>query len=160
MGLSFKDSKFYLIFIITSVFSDSSTTRHAAVSVVADNKLYILGGLTTEPQIISTDSLFYVDLTKDFDATNVPWVENDKLPIRNSWSVGAVGGSNKLTIFLFGGTMRNPTSKKFDFTNLIYAYDVNTKIWNAPKTTGITPVNRRGSSAVVDSNGKMYIFGG
>ena len=56
--------------------------------------------------------------------------------------------------------MVNPISYKYDFTNLLYAYDVNTKVWNTPKTTGVTPINRRDGSAVVDDKGKMYIFGG
>src|SRR5687767_3730205 len=105
MSLNSQDSKlqliFIIIFIINNAFSDHNATRYAAVSVVVDNRLYIFGGLNSEKALIVTDSLFYVDLTKNFDVTNVPWVENDKLPIGNSLSVGAVGGSNNATIFLF-----------------------------------------------------------
>src|SRR5215213_6984853 len=140
MGLNFKNSKlqliFVLIFIINNAFSDYSATRYVAVSAVVDNKLYIFGGISLGKAVITTDSLFYVDLTKDFYITNVPWVENDKLPIGISWSVGALGGSNKSTIFLSGGLMVNQNSGNTDFTNLLYAYDVNTKVWNTPKTTG------------------------
>src|SRR5687767_14795176 len=121
MGLKFQNRKLYLIFIIifivNNALSDYTATRFAAVSVVVDNKLYILGGVSLEKPVTTPDSLFYVDLTKDFDVPNVPWVENNKSPIGSAWSLGAVGGSNKSTIFLFGGIMVNAISGKSDFTN-------------------------------------------
>ena len=37
--------------------------------VVVDNKIYVLGGFSAGTSS-STDALFYVDLTRDFDAYN------------------------------------------------------------------------------------------
>lgn len=158
MSLNFKVSKFYLIFILTiivnHVFSDTTTTHYAAVNVVVDNKLYIVGGYSLALKS-SLDSIIYVDLTSDFDATNVSWVNSNNIPVKTSWGAGVVGGSNKSTIFLFGGFI-NPTKE----TDLVHTYDANTKVWDVQKTTGTTPINRRQSGVVVGCNGKMYVFGG
>src|SRR6185369_11144850 len=121
----------------------------------------ILGGFSIELKSI-LDSIVYLDLTKDFNLSSAPIVNEaaNKIPVRTSWGVAAVGGINKSTIFLVGGIMMNSNSNANNFDNLFYTYDVNTKVWDNPKATGIAPANRRESSAVVDVNGKIYIFGG
>jgi N-acetylneuraminic acid mutarotase len=163
MTLNFKNSQLYLlfivIFIINNAFTDPNISRYAAVSVVTDNQLYIIGGYSIELGSF-TDSFFYVNLTNNFNITNVPWVEGNKTPVRTAWGVGAVGGSNKSIIFIIGGIMVNSTTNIIDKTSLIYTYDVNEKVWNIPKTTGISPDNIQENSIVVDNKGRIYIFGG
>src|SRR5437016_3499854 len=159
MGLNFKNSKVYLIIvfalIVSKTLSDFTIPRYSAVSVVVDNKLYIIGGYSARINS-PTDALFYLNLTSDFNVTNVPWVDSTKIPVASVWSLAS---SNKSTIFLIGGIMLNSTNFNLNNDSLVYTYDVNQKIWTIPKMTGLQPANRRESSSVVDNNGKIYFFG-
>ncbi|RHZ53543.1 hypothetical protein Glove_441g64 [Diversispora epigaea] len=132
----------------------NATANHN--SVIIDNQLLIFGGLKTENDY--TYELFYLDLLKSFDNTNLSWnlIPEGNLPISTSYSTASVSSDNS-TIFLIGGFMKNK-NKDFDYSSLIYTYNYSTKKWDKPSITGDIPPAGQATRGVIDKSEYIGTF--
>ncbi|GBC05035.1 hypothetical protein RclHR1_00060048 [Rhizophagus clarus] len=140
------------------------TSRHLHAATYVDNKLYILSGLddnVNEPLGavgIGGKQFFYLDVSVPFSTSALVWNDLSKDNIVPS-QIGATavkGGANNDTIILYGG--RNLT--QVESKSLIYTFDTQTDSWNVPIISGESSIKRRSLTAIIDYQGKIYLFGG
>ncbi|CAG8821227.1 14910_t:CDS:2, partial [Dentiscutata erythropus] len=81
------------------------------------------------------------------------------LPVEITWATACVGGKNNATIFVFGGINRYTNSLSDNMDKLINTFDTISQKWSTPQIEG-EPLRRLNSQAVIDTEGKMYMFGG
>ncbi|CAG8477789.1 16811_t:CDS:2 [Acaulospora colombiana] len=137
-------------------FAPEPRSQHS--SVLVDSKLYVLGGKLSDQSISS--ELFYLDLSKSFTTSNVPWKNLPSIPVQSCSAAAAVGGSDNLTIYLFGGIMRDPTTSNPSFNELVYTFDTNSQTWGTPLFYNDQPSRRYAMSAEVTKDEKIFIYGG
>ncbi len=79
--------------------------RLAHTAITVDNKLYFFGGVDVS-NIFTTD-IFYLDLTKLFNAVAPSWNDisaSSAIPFRSTWAaIALTSNNNNLTIYLIGG---------------------------------------------------------
>ncbi|CAG8519018.1 5631_t:CDS:2 [Ambispora gerdemannii] len=104
-------------------------SRYAHTATLIGTKLYFLGGIGASPDGTFTNSsspradFFTLDLSASFDTgkDRVPWEDLKKTDAsvpEVAWGTAAVGGTNKATIYLFGGSMSGDSPiRLFDTTN-------------------------------------------
>ncbi|PKK72337.1 galactose oxidase [Rhizophagus irregularis] len=136
------------------------TLRHLHAATVIDDKLYILSGMDdTIGGIVGGTQFFYLNVSAPFN-TQMPLYWHDltsKNIVPPQIGVTAVkGGADNNTLILYGG--RNLTS--IESKALVYAYDTQGNSWNIPTISGENHIKRRSLTAVVDYQGKVYLFGG
>ncbi|RIA84637.1 hypothetical protein C1645_408078 [Glomus cerebriforme] len=134
--------------------------RISHTATFINDKLYILGGesLSTDPTIeeITQNEFFYLDCSESFNTMNLTWNFLSNIGIPSRWAAASVkGGINNYTLFLYGGF----SSLKNDL-NLVYTYDTQNSSWNIPNINEYNITNKRSLGAIIDYNGKMYLFGG
>jgi hypothetical protein len=123
-----------------------------------DKQLWIFGGGTMENgALVPTGDVFYVDLAKEFDTTNVQYENQKASPFSCAWCQSAM--VRKEQIFFFAGAMVEPGTPKLT-KSIVQAYDIKAKNWTIPEITGMSPLRRRELQPVSDQNGKIYMFGG
>ncbi|GBC02324.1 hypothetical protein RclHR1_04570011 [Rhizophagus clarus] len=124
--------------------------RLAHTSVLVENKLYFIGGITNDP-LKASKELFYLDVSKQFDVSTPPWVDTTiTIPFRSSYATVAMRNvNNNPTIYLIGG-FNAP---------LLSTLDLNTSKWSNPFFKE-EPLTRSGMKSVIDDTGKIYIYGG
>lgn len=162
--LLFNLIQFLLIEINGLAVTFKPTLRHLHAATVIDNKLYILSGIDDnigEPLGlvgIGGKQFFYLDVSTPFDTQTLYWHDLTSSNIVPSQiGVTAVkGGANNNTLILYGG--RNLT--KIESKPLVYAYDTQGNSWHIPTISGENYIKRRSLTAVVDYQGKVYLFGG
>ncbi|CAI2166040.1 16074_t:CDS:2 [Funneliformis geosporum] len=80
---------------------------------------------------------------------------NEAGDIKLTSAASVRGGINNKTLFLHGG---------FPYTEnevtLVYTFDTQSNSWSIPKITGDITIRKDNLKAIVDDNGKMYLFGG
>ncbi|CAG8551490.1 13072_t:CDS:2 [Funneliformis caledonium] len=135
-----------------------ATKRFAHTATLIDDKLYILGGRDEKdaPDKVGKE-FFYLDVSVPFNTQKILW--HDLTSINNvpshlaSSSVN--GGANNKTLFLCGGIPKFGVAM-----SLVYAFDTQSNSWSIPTITGDYAVRKDNIMAVVDGNGKMYMFSG
>jgi hypothetical protein len=156
--------QFLLIEINCVVVPFKPTLRHLHAATVVDNKLYILSGRddnANEPLGavgIGGKQFFYLDVSAPFNTQTLFWHDLTSGNIFPS-QIGATavkGGPNNNTIVLYGG--RNLT--QIESKPLVYMFDTQGNSWHIPTISGENNVKRRSLTAVIDYQGKMYLFGG
>ena len=140
------------------LFQPQRRILHTATYI--NNILYIFGGesISTSPTIneVALNEFFYLDCSKPFITTNLPWqyLPNTGAPSR--WSAASArGGVNNNTLFLYGG-FSSPENE----TGLVYTYDTQSGLWNILNVKEDNDTRKRSLEAVSDYNGQMYLFGG
>ncbi|GBB98156.1 hypothetical protein RclHR1_03150019 [Rhizophagus clarus] len=133
--------------------------RFAQTSALIGNKIYYMGGVVPLPEPIISD-FFYLDtsILSSTDSTTLPWTELTGLDnLFTSWGTAVAGGANKDLFVLFGGNM-TPAEN----SSLVIVYDTSSNTWSKPTISAPQgePARKIKTQAVVDSTGKMYIFGG
>ncbi|PKY40310.1 galactose oxidase [Rhizophagus irregularis] len=118
-----------------------------------------MGGVVPLPEPIISD-FFYLDTSvlSSTDSTTLPWTELTGLDnLFTSSGTAVAGGANKDLFILFGGNM-TPAEN----SSLVIVYYTNNNTWSKPVISAPQgePARKRKTQAVVDSAGKMYIFGG
>ncbi|RHZ53499.1 hypothetical protein Glove_441g75 [Diversispora epigaea] len=128
-------------------------------SVIINNQLLIFGGIKTDADYIfvSAYELFYLDLLKPFDNTNLSWnlIPEGNLLICVSLSAAVVTSDNS-TVFLIGGFLMTK-NRDYNYSSLVYEYNYSTKKWDTPSITGVVPA-RQAIRGVIDNSGIIYIF--
>jgi hypothetical protein len=144
---------FQLLATVVNSYTLLNRVQHTASYV--DNKIYFLGGSTNEKTY--TNDFFYLDVSKPFTLdSDLPIVDlSDKTSIPNhATATSSVCGSNKDTIFLFGGTFEDDTAP------LVFAFNISNPVWTIVNDKGSKPIRRSLSSGVCSENAKIYSFGG
>ncbi|CAI2182949.1 16073_t:CDS:2 [Funneliformis geosporum] len=119
-----------------------------------------MGGFVSQPEPIISD-FFYLDISTltSTDMETLPWTQLTGLDnLFTSWGTAVAGGANKDLFVLFGGQMTPVES-----SSIVIVYDTKSNTWSKPEIstlTGDEPLRRKQTQAVIDSAGKMYIFGG
>ncbi|RHZ45758.1 hypothetical protein Glove_655g13 [Diversispora epigaea] len=159
MYLPFKIFKFilYTLLLINSILCYDPPKRRLHNSVIIDDRLLIFNGIT----IADTSELFYLDLSKSFDNSNLTWtlISKGSPPVYTSRSTAVLSLDNS-TIYLYGGFMKDKNTLDYDYSNLVYSYDYPTSTWSAPKFDGDVVTPRQDIKGVIDNSGIIYIFGG
>ncbi|CAJ0827633.1 13325_t:CDS:2 [Entrophospora sp. SA101] len=158
----------FLIFLILLkclflvVNSAPTDPRLVHVTVIVNNNLYVMGGISNG---LSSKEFFSLDLSQEFDVTTPPWkdlTETSPLPVSISWAK-ASSNTNNDTIFLFGGIMLDAVTGELNSKNVVYTHDFKSNQWlvNPPAFQGTAPETRREFASVSDPlTGKLYIHGG
>ncbi|RIA85749.1 hypothetical protein C1645_879109 [Glomus cerebriforme] len=126
----------------------------AHTATLLDNKLYILGGTDAKLNFIQKD-LFYLDVSVPFNTQNLSWqdLSNIDLVPPHYFAAAIKGGANNDTLILYGGDTSDKTM------SLVYTFDPQRIVWDNPKIIGVNTI-RKFELIGVNSNGKMYLFGG
>ncbi|CAI2174747.1 4229_t:CDS:2 [Funneliformis geosporum] len=141
-------------------FTPKGRLAHSSVLVV--DKLYFFGGAGGDTDIeliqIATE-VFYLDVTKPFDIKIPPLTRLSNIPFGSVWATVEYNNiNNDQNIYLFGGYMLDNYLSD-SFNSIIYRFNVNSSTWWIPPVGGTSPERRRDIKAV-NSDGKLYIFGG
>ncbi|GBB86007.1 hypothetical protein RclHR1_12450002 [Rhizophagus clarus] len=151
----------YLIYEVQS-FTPAARAIHSTVFVENNNRLYFLGGEISGN--IPVNEVFYLDVSKKFDAAYPPWTDLtpfSAIPFRSSWAgVSIKNINNDPIINLFGGYMLDNKINQDSFTSIIHTFNVTSQQWSIPQIQGKSPTRRRNMKAVMDDSGILYIFGG
>src|SRR5687767_873310 len=96
----------FLILFIHSFFEVETFTslgRFGHSSVLAENKLYFLGGVIND----GSNEVFYLDVSQQFNIASPPFIDvtaSEGIPFKSSWGTVLLSDiNNEQTIFLFGG---------------------------------------------------------
>src|SRR6266480_5134186 len=136
--------------IITLTIAQPTIIRCCHSSTVANNKLYVGGGLTgLGNDDIWTDDFFSLDLTKQFSTLspdNMPYEVHTKVPVRSNAHTLVYAKDEKggMMIYFFGGFREPPTGDP------IYGFALEKKAW-----TPVTPKVRDGVIIPVESTTKI-----
>ncbi|CAG8495595.1 20581_t:CDS:2 [Rhizophagus irregularis] len=126
--------------------------RHTATLI--DNKLYILGGLDLNRNVIK--EFFYLDVSVLFNTQELSWqdLSNINMVPPHGFAASVKGGPNNYTLFLYGGTSTDQTM------SLVYTFDSQSIVWSIPKIAGVNTIRKRGLTGIINNDGRMYLWGG
>ncbi|RIA99288.1 hypothetical protein C1645_811776 [Glomus cerebriforme] len=147
-----------LIEVKSQITNVKPSLRNAHTATFINDKLYILGGVSTDfPNGIPNPPFLYLDVSNSFDTNNLEW--HDLTNINNippsKYAAAIKGGANNSTLIIYGG--QNSTNLAID---LVDTFDTQNNIWNTPNIPGIPPSGKVSIIPIVDYNGLMYLFGG
>ncbi|RIA82782.1 hypothetical protein C1645_809475 [Glomus cerebriforme] len=132
--------------------------RFAQTSALIGNNIYFMGGVVPLPDPIISD-FFCLNTAVLTSTASIPWTELTGLDnLFTTWGTAVAGGANKDQFVLFGGQM-TPAEN----SSLVIVYDTNNNTWSKPvisTSSAPEPARKQQTQAVIDSSGKMYIFGG
>ncbi|POG81864.1 hypothetical protein GLOIN_2v1834756 [Rhizophagus irregularis DAOM 181602=DAOM 197198] len=126
--------------------------RHTATLI--DNKLYILGGLDLNRNVIK--EFFYLDVSVLFNTQELSWqdLSNINMVPPHGFAASVKGGPNNYTLFLYGGTSTDQTM------SLVYTFDSQSIVWSIPKIAGVNTIRKRSLTGIINNDGRMYLWGG
>ncbi|CAG8589965.1 13114_t:CDS:2, partial [Acaulospora morrowiae] len=124
--------------------------RFSHASALINDKLYVMGGFVPGNSELPINSdFFFLDVTEI--PLSKPSTDLSHLTVTSTcWATAVAGGRDGSQFIIFGGHNGS----------LILAFDTTTSTWLQPTILGIPPIRRKKTQAVIDSSGKMYIFGG
>ncbi|CAG8442426.1 3648_t:CDS:10 [Acaulospora colombiana] len=129
--------------------------RYAHTSALIGKRLYYCGGVTSKLKESTVSDFFYLDVSVPLTSNDLQWTDLTNIGVTyTSWSTAVAGGVNNTKFVLFGGHM-SP-----DNSSLVLVFDTVNRTWSKPTISGVPPLRRRETHAVIDTKGKMYIFGG
>jgi N-acetylneuraminic acid mutarotase len=133
--------------------------RGAAVAAAVGDKLYVIGGVTTQPWANDT----FLDATtpqrglgtvEEYDPKTNTWHERAAMPTpRNHAGIGVVSGK----IYVIGGRVGAAFISLASDVSLVEVYDPSTDRWGAP---GARMPTTRSALAYGVYDGHIYIAGG
>ncbi|CAH1764437.1 15253_t:CDS:10, partial [Entrophospora sp. SA101] len=150
------------VFLFDAVNSVPTDPRFIHATVIVNNNLYVMGGVSNG---LPSREFFSLDLSQPFNTTTPPWKDlttASQLPVFSSWAKASSNAKND-TIFLFGGIMLDVVTGDYNLKSVIYTHDFKSNQWsvNPPAFQGMAPERRREFSSVNDPlTGKLYIHGG
>ncbi|KAF0526948.1 galactose oxidase [Gigaspora margarita] len=154
---------FFLVLSHVNLFvisDDYPSSRWQQTASLVNNKLYYFGGIG-EINYNSVNEVWYLDLSSPFNVSMPPWHKDQGLPpiIYASSCVSPIDNS----VFLIGGIRPSITNTDYVFyPSEVYEFYPNTSYWNFLNITGYNSSfnTRYAIEAVVDNDGKIFIFGG
>ena len=131
----------------STVSSTGFTPAFWLSSNVVNNKIYVIGGIDTNGNVVSGVQVF--------DPSTNKW---SKLATKGTFTPRFAMGTTVLDgkIYALGGSIGDLIPK--NMSNKLEVFDPSTNTWSTPKTTGkFTP---RGFFSACTVNGKIYAIGG
>ncbi|KAF0538921.1 galactose oxidase [Gigaspora margarita] len=160
-------SLYYILFLI--IFSSRyffiicqnvPSPRREQTSTLVGTKLYFFGG-NISPTLPSNE-VWYLDLSSSFNISTPPWHSSTVMPVGYNFGTSCLSPIDNSTVFLVGG--RTWIANTFDYSNISSVYQFNSKTsqWTIPAINNFNSsfLSRNMIQAVIDKNGKMFIFGG
>ncbi|GBC04406.1 hypothetical protein RclHR1_05670008 [Rhizophagus clarus] len=133
-------------------FKPSVYYGHTATFI--DNKLYISSGSNINQKQVK--EFFYLDVSVPFNTQELPWqdLSNINMVPPNQYATSVKGGPNNDTLFFYGGFTTDQTMA------LVYTFDSQSIVWSIPKITGVNTVRKYGLTAIINNDGRMYLWSG
>jgi N-acetylneuraminic acid mutarotase len=125
--------------------------RYLHTATLIDNNLYIIGGQYLTDTFIGKEFIC-LNISSSFNTWELLWqnlTDINKVPPH----IGAASAQSGANMFLYGGISTNNEEKY-----LIYRFDTRSNEWITLNTFG--EKNKAFLTSIIDSNEKMYLFGG
>ncbi|RIA96739.1 hypothetical protein C1645_754180 [Glomus cerebriforme] len=153
---------FVLLLLLVEINGQAFTpyVRHLHTATLIQDKLYILSGFDDVhgSEGIGGRQFFYLDVSAPLNTQQLSWNDlssNDVVP-SHIGAAAVKGGANNNTLILYGG--RNLTNVEIPAS--VFMFDPQSNSWSIPIITGEFFIKRRSLTAIIDNNGKIYLFGG
>ncbi|KAF0538928.1 galactose oxidase [Gigaspora margarita] len=133
--------------------------RRSQTSTLVGTRLYFFGGQTST---ITSNEVWYLELSNSFNISTPPWHNDVAMPVGYSFGTSCLSPINNSTVFLIGGRILIANTRNYSYTSSVYKFDSNTSQWTTPTINTFNPsfVARNEMQAVIDNNGKIFVFGG
>ncbi|GBC04409.1 hypothetical protein RclHR1_05670011 [Rhizophagus clarus] len=133
-------------------FKPSVFYGHTATLI--NNKLYVLGGLNFNGNPVK--EFFYLDVSVPFNTQELSWKDLSDLNMvpPNYFATSVKGGPNNDTLFFYGGLTTDQTMA------LVYTFDSQSIVWSIPNITGVNTVRKYFLTAIINNDGRMYLWSG
>ncbi|KAF0549456.1 galactose oxidase [Gigaspora margarita] len=159
-------SLYYILFIVIFgskyffiICQNVPSPRHQQTSTLVDTKFYFFGGFTI---IGASNEVWYLDLSSSFNISTPPWHSDVVMPVGYNFGTSYLSPIDNSTVFLIGGRTWITNTRNFSYTSSVYKFDSRTSQWTAPtiKNFNSSFQSRNEMQAVIDNNGKIFVFGG
>ncbi|KAF0549478.1 galactose oxidase [Gigaspora margarita] len=155
---------YILFFVIFSsryffvVCQNVPSPRCQQTSTLVGTRFYFFGGVTS---LNTYNEVWYLDLSNSFNISTPPWHSDVAMPVAYNLGSSCLNPIDSSTVFLIGGRTRIATSATTDDYS-VYKFDSKTSQWTTPAINNFNSnfTSRNTIQAVVDNNGKIFIFGG
>ncbi|KAF0538904.1 galactose oxidase [Gigaspora margarita] len=164
-------SLYYILFfvIFSSVYyfvicQNVPSPRREQTSTLVGTRLYFFGG-TTSPTNLTSNEVWYLDLSSSFNIFTPPWHSDGVMPVRYSFGTSCLSLIDNYTVFLIGGRTwiaASANTNVYSYTSSVYKFNSKTSQWTTPNINNFNSsfTTRNEIQTVLDSNGKIFIFGG
>ncbi|RIB13995.1 hypothetical protein C2G38_1690786 [Gigaspora rosea] len=134
--------------------------RYKQTSALVGTNLYFFGGETSF--YVATNEVWYLDLSKSFNTIIPPWHEVIGMPVGYAYGSACVSPIDNYTVFLVGGRTSLPNTTNYILSSAVYEFNTKTSQWSTPSINNFNSsfARRNEMQAVVDSEGRIYSFGG
>ncbi|KAF0549491.1 galactose oxidase [Gigaspora margarita] len=135
--------------------------RYQQTSTLVGTRLYFFGGVS----IIPSNEVWYLDLSSSLNISTPPWHSDVVMPVGYNFGTSCLSPIDNSTVFLIGGRTwmaTSATTADYSYTSSVYKFDSKTSQWAAPAINNFNSsfTSRNLIKAVIDNNGKIFIFGG
>ncbi|KAF0386119.1 galactose oxidase [Gigaspora margarita] len=138
---------------------DIPSPRREQASTLVGTRLYFFGGYTI---ISASNEVWYLDLSSLFNIFTPPWHSEVVMPVGYNFGTSCLSPIDN-SIFLIGGRTWPTTTDPYSNTSSsVYKFNSKTSQWTTPNINNFnsTFTTRNEIQAVIDNNGKIFIFGG
>src|ERR1051325_11370510 len=129
----------YVLHLNNSVYAFVPAARFGHTAALINNNIYFQGGAAAKENILS--DLFYLDVSKSFDITDIslmPWTDLSFIKGSSFRLIGTSCGIKNSSIFFIGGATNIFVSK----------FDTLTQQWSVPNISGVVSTDRTGIQCV------------
>ncbi|KAF0549475.1 galactose oxidase [Gigaspora margarita] len=153
---------FFVIFVsryLLVICQNVPSPRSQQTSTLVGTRLYFFGGAI--PLSVSNE-VWYLDLSSSFNVSTPPWHSDVVMTVRYSFGTSCLSPIDNSTIFLIGGRTWIANTNFYSNTSSVYQFNSKTSQWTTPtiNTFNSSFASRNEIQAVIDNNGKIFIFGG
>ncbi|RIB07628.1 hypothetical protein C2G38_2147477 [Gigaspora rosea] len=134
--------------------------RCQQTSALVGTKLYFFGGLISRNSI--SNEVWYLDLSNSFNVTTPQWHQDSEMILGYNLGSSCISPIDNSTVFLIGGRTWFPNTLNYKYNSSVYIFNSNTSLWTTPNINNFNSsfTGRNEMQAVIDSKGKIFIFGG
>ena len=126
---------------------DLNYTRGNFVAITANNKIYVIGGMTS-----SNQGTYFLNSVEEFNPISNNWTIKANMPTERS-RMAAIVINN--TIYVVGG-IGKPNGTYIESLSIVEKYNINTNTWTVMPSLPVT----RAYMSYQEHNNKLYLIGG
>ncbi|RIB20771.1 hypothetical protein C2G38_1161456 [Gigaspora rosea] len=160
-----KSLQYILFFVIFSsvyffvICQNIPSPRRQQTSTIIGTKLYFFGGTTS---LIKPNEVWYLDLSSSFNNATPPWYSDAAMPIGYTLGTSCLSPIDNSTVFLIGGRIWIANTNTYSYASSVYKFDSKIQQWTTPTINNFNSSfeARNEMQAVIDNNGKIFVFGG
>ncbi|KAF0549489.1 galactose oxidase [Gigaspora margarita] len=148
----------YIFFIICQ---NVPSPRSQQTSSLVGTRFYFFGGSSKIP----TNEVWYIDLSNSFNISTPPWHSDVVMPVGYGLGTSCLSPIDNSSVFLVGGRtsiITSATTFYYAYISSVYKFNSKTSQWTTPTINNFNSsfTSRNEIQAVIDNNGKIFIFGG